>query len=152
MLKHSWMHLFHALSVLIWGGKSHYTREISKSPLKLLPWLIGQMQVRPLSIFVTRQLLIGQGPLWSDSRTLRVFGKQANLNTSIFSRAMWPTPWGTSSDKKVRNIRRTPRVICELMRINAHSNSAVLSFASLMTMSFANADNGKLPLREKAIH
>lgn len=45
-----------------------------------------------------------------------------------------------------------PTVICELMRINAHSNSAVLSFASLLTMGFANADDGKLPLRDKAIH
>lgn len=45
-----------------------------------------------------------------------------------------------------------PAVICELMRINAHSNNAALSYASLLTMGFANADDGKLPLGDKAIH
>lgn len=54
--------------------------------------------------------------------------------------------------KEVRIIRSRPTVICELMRINARSNNAVLSSASLLTMGFANADDGKLPLRDKAIH
>lgn len=43
-------------------------------------------------------------------------------------------------------------MICELMRINARGNNAALSSASLLTMGFANADDGKLPLRDKAIH
>lgn len=54
--------------------------------------------------------------------------------------------------KKVRNIRSGPTVVCELMSINAHSNNTVLSFASLLTLGFANADDGKLPLRDKVIH
>lgn len=45
-----------------------------------------------------------------------------------------------------------PTVICELMRINAYGNNAVLSPALLLTMRFANADDGKLPLGDKAIH
>lgn len=43
-------------------------------------------------------------------------------------------------------------MIWELMRMNANSNNAALSCASLLTMGFANADDGKLPLRDKAIH
>lgn len=92
-------------------------------------------------------------PLRSDMGPLRAFGKQANLNTPIFSGEQYDQyPEENPLTKKVRIIRNRPTVICELMRINAHSNNAVLSSASLLTIGFANADDGKLPLRDQAIH
>ena len=65
---------------------------------------------------------------------------------------MTNTPRKIPKQKKVRIIRSRPTVIGELMRINAPSNNAVLSSAPLLTMGFANADDRKLPLRDKAIH
>lgn len=112
--------------------------------------------MRPLSIFVIRQVLIGQTLFDLTVGPLRAFGKQANLNTPIFSGEQYDqypeeNP-PTKKKKKVRIIRSRPTVVCELMRINACSNNAVLSSASLLTMGSANADDGKLPLRDKAIH
>lgn len=139
------------------GERKHYcTRESSKALFKLVATINREAASPFINMCYTSSR--SQNPFDLTEGPLSASGKQANLNTPIFSgeqRDQYPgenPPEMKKGERKVRIIGRRPTVICELIRINAHGKDAAPSCASLLTVGFANADDGKLPLRDKAIH